>query len=217
MHFHLEIIMPPTTELEAQIENIMAPFDESGDDVTPAFWDWYVIGGRWAGYKAKARLDPDKLEAFEEWLNQEKILVKNVQAGKQELADATTARKVDAKWREVFPGQGEYCMLFNHANDQYKNSDLDFDVCKLSEIPNGLTALRVIIAGPAFKSGKYEAVYMTQSEFWNGVNYVSTVWDGTVASALDELTKKLGGYTHDYALTRTPTDDWLVVTVDYHS
>lgn len=54
MHFHLEVIMPPTTNVEGALEKIMAQFDENNEDASHAFWDWYVIGGRFFWRKANA-------------------------------------------------------------------------------------------------------------------------------------------------------------------
>jgi len=53
VHFCLEIIMPPTQDVSAAVEQIMKRYDENGSDDdgcrnSHAFWDWYVIGGRYA-------------------------------------------------------------------------------------------------------------------------------------------------------------------------
>jgi len=66
MHSLLEIIMPPTDDVEGAIATIMAPFneqpDEDQEDVSSyTFWDWYVIGGRFSGSKLQSRLDPEKI------------------------------------------------------------------------------------------------------------------------------------------------------------
>lgn len=214
MHYHLEVIIPPTDDVEKSVKEVMARFDENGDD-GPGFWDWYVIGGRWAGYKSELSLDQEALATFRQWLTDEKVMVKGVQFGKQELSDSETTAKVDAKWRELFPGAGEQCTLFAHSNDQYREW-LPGDVLRLGDLPVGLTAERVIFAR-ANDDGTVEAEHMLHRDFWNGVSHVKTAWDGTFASALDEYREGLRKCRAEYAQKHNPTDDWLAVTVDYHS
>ena len=52
---------------------------------------------------------------------------------------------------------------------------------------------------------------------WNGVNFVKTASDGTLAGALEFFKKEVKMYRSELALERTPKEDWLIVTVDYHS
>ena len=212
MHYHLEVIMPPTSDVQKALEDILAPFNENSEDRTGAFWDWWVIGGRWSGAKRKATFPKDKLADFQQWLKDEGITVSGIQWGKQELSPAYQIPKVDAKWQEMLGVTGP-CTLFRHAN---KHSDtLDGDVCTLGEVRDD-TASRVIIAGPAFDGG-VEACYMVEREYWNGVSHVKTVWDGEVRSALAMWRDKLAQCNAEWREARTPTEDWLVVTVDYHS
>lgn len=220
MHYHLEVVIPPTTDIESAVAQVMKPFNENLDDededVGPnGFWDWYVIGGRWAGYKSELQLDEDKLAEFRAWLIDESVMVKSFQAGKQQLADNETIAKVDAKWREMFPNAGEKCTLFSHSNNQY-NEALPADVCRLSDVPGGLIASRVIFAMPN-DDGTLRPEYMAQSDYWNGCNFVKSAWDGKFESALSEYKQRLSRYSPEYKEKTTPTDDWLVVTVDYHS
>ena len=68
MHFHCEIVLPPeTTDIDSAIQSVMAQFDENqpddeDHDTRHSFWDFYVIGGRWAGTKLVAQYDQAKLE-----------------------------------------------------------------------------------------------------------------------------------------------------------
>ena len=60
MHYHLEVIMPPTADISTALDDILKPFDESCEDEdlkSVTFWDWYVIGGRWAGKKESCRFE----------------------------------------------------------------------------------------------------------------------------------------------------------------
>lgn len=217
MHYHTEIIMPPTSDVEAAVASIMAPFDENSSDEESAsahrFWDWYVIGGRWSGAKVQAKLGGERLSAFMDKLQAMKVTVSGLQCGKQELQPASQIDVVDALWRADFPESGlDKCPLFKHSGDT-----LPGDVCKLSELPADLSAVRVIIARPADDFGPMRAEYMAQEDFWNGCNHVRSTWDMKVASAVADHTKRLQNYTEEARAKLTPREDWLVVTVDYHS
>lgn len=216
MHYHCEIIMPPTDDIESSVEKILAPFDENKEERDSSeFWDWWVIGGRFAGDKALAGLDCEKLEAFYAWLRESKVMVSGMVCGKQALSDAATVAKVDAKWREMFPGAGRHCPLFKHSNNQHKEH-LPGDIMRLADLPNGVTCARAIIAG-TWRDEGLQAAGMLQYECWNGVEHVRTAWDGTVKTALEHHAERIKHYRAEYREAVSPQDDWLVVTVDYHS
>lgn len=216
MHYHLEIVMPPTDDVEAEVEQIMAPFDENGADdedhnTKHAFWCWYVIGGRWSGAKLMDKLGRDRVAKFRSMLHDKGVTVSGVQFGKPTLQPITQVAAVDAMWRAAFPESGlTVCPIFDH----YKGSA--GDVMTLADVP-AVACSHVIIAGPNYKGDKLEAKYMVSKAIWNGVTHVKTAWDGTVSAALVEWTERLGGYGEEWRLTRMPAPDWLVVTVDYHS
>ena len=230
MHYQCEIIIPPTEDVSAAIESIMAPFSEdSGDedhDRRRAFWDFYVIGGRFAGEKLLAGLDQDKLDRFNQWCQDEKITVSGVVFGKQSLSPESQIEKVDTMWNELFPredGLRVACPVFGHSNDQYDSeSTIDGDICQLGDAKS-VKCARVIVAGPSFEvatkenTGPLAATFMLSDRSWNGVNHMDVKWDGTIADALSQFTDKLENYADKYREQMTPADDWLVVTVDYHS
>lgn len=213
MHYHLEVILPPTHDVEKDLNAILAPFDENAEEPDHPFWDWWVIGGRWAGVKQEARFPEEKLDAFRQWLTDEHITVSGVQFGKQELSPASQIAKVDAKWQQMF-GVTTPCTLFRHSNSG--RGALDGDICTVKDLPDSLTASHVIIAGPAYKEG-IEACYMVQQECWNGVTHVKSDWDGNVCTALDKWRRDMEHYRDEWREAHTPKEDWLVVTVDYHS
>lgn len=224
MHYHMEIIMPPTDDVEAAVASIMKPFDENGEDEEGnpnrhAFWDWYQIGGRWSGSHLKARYEPERLDEFFGWLQSEKVTVSGIRFGKQKLKPSGQIQKVDAKWNEMFPSERfEPCPIFQHSGDNMTD-----DVCRLVNLPERITCSHIIIAGPRYdhdtnkRTGPPEAVYMVQDEIWNGVTHVKADWDGTVRQALAMHSERLKNLNPEYAALMTPSDDWLVVTVDYHS
>jgi hypothetical protein len=231
MHYHCEIVIPPTINIEAAVAAVMKPFNECSDDDEDdrrhGFWDFWLIGGRWAGHKLLAKYDQEKLDAFHAWLQDEKITVAGVQCGKQSLSPATQIPKVDAKWNEMFPSS-EFipCPLFNHSNDQYGkglSGTLPADVLRLADVPVGLKCSRVIFAKPSYETeskdwtGPLEAAFMLCDSQWNGCNRMPVNWDGTFASALAKYREDVKGYREEYAARIAPSDDWLVVTVYYHS
>lgn len=220
MHYHLEIIMPPTDDVEGQITNIMAEYDEKAEstddfDANPhAFWDFWVIGGRWAGRKLEATLDSAKLERFMDELKFRKVTCSGFQAGKQSLSPESQIPMVDALWVEYFPESGvSVCPLFAHSNDQYdSSSNLPGDICKVSEVPENLSCSHVLIARESYrKDGTYAAATMRQTSVWNGCNLEKTDFDGTVKQAVCDFNEKIPNS------ERHIKDDWLCVTVDYHS
>ncbi len=219
MHFHCEIIMPPTENVEAALARILALFDENKDPSGIAFWDWYVIGGRWSGSKLIAKLGIEKVEAFYSKLQVMEITTSNLQAGKPELMPESQVAAVDALWREMFPETGiSVCPLFKHSNDQYANEpSLPGDICLLTQIPQELEAERVIIAATDRNTGELFPFFMCQRDFWNGCNFVRSAWNGNVLSSLDQLSEELGLYKQEAKDHYIPKDDWLCVTVDYHS
>ncbi len=227
-HYICEIIIPPGHDVVEAVQAILAPYSENldaNDDVASGhpFWDFYMIGGRFAGRKAECGLDQGKLKDFRKWMIDEKVMVQGLVCGKEELATEEMRVKVDAKWREMFPGGGPKCTLFRHSNDQYANDEwLPGDVMPLADLPKGLSASRVIIAAPGWVkegwNGKLRATFMIQGDFWNGVTWVDTTWDGKVQSAIDQhesQVKKHG--TDDYIKVATPTGEWVAITVDYHT
>jgi hypothetical protein len=219
MHAKLEIIMPPVDNIEEAIAQIMAPFDENEPDNKHAFYDWYVIGGRYAGSKLTALFNKEKVDEFRQELINRKITVSAFQAGKEKIEPAAQIPMVDALWREFFPESTvKTCPLFAHYNDQYKNSEGWPDVIPLSDLPDDYRAFRVIIAGLDWKDdGTLEAKHMIARSEWNGVSHIGAVWDENVKSALNQYIEKTENYKTDYKEKMQPKQDWLVVTVDYHS
>jgi len=168
-----------------------------------------------------ARYDQSRIDEFNEWCQAEKITVSGVVAGKQSLNPVSQIAKVDAKWNEMFPTEGQLipCPLFAHSNDQYGkglSGTLPQDVVSLKDMPMQLACSRAIIATPNYRD-ELAAAFMLVDDAWNGCNYMKVDWDGKVQTALDRYRKRLNTYKDDYRAKRSPQDDWLVVTVDYHS
>lgn len=215
--------MPFTNDVEAAVSKICNPFNEQGTDEDgepnrQGFWDFWVIGGRFAGSKFQATLNPEQLEKFNAELHKRKVTVSSFTAGKQEIAPASQIPMVDALWNEYFPQtNGGPCPLFKHSNDQYKNDSLlPDDVMRFWEVPDSLKMSRIIFAGPRYED-ELKATFMLSDSIWNGCNHEDTAWDQTFGDAVKRFTEKHKNYKTEYIEKITPNDDWLVVTVDYHT
>lgn len=216
-HYHLELVMPPTADVEAAVTQILAPFDEAldrDDELANGhpFFDYWRIGGRWSGAKVQAMFSKERMDAFNAALNEAKVTVSGLRFGKETLQPADQIGKVDAMWREHFPESPiKECPLFDH----YKG-DIG-DVMKLEQVPDGLMACRVIVAALDYRCTNLEAVHMVEDEHWNGVSWVKSTWSGKVSDAIAEHVKRIEGRADGYRAKCTPAPDWLVVTIDYHS
>ena len=51
MHYHAEVWIKDTENLENKLSDILAPYckEINGEYNQDGFWDWYQIGGRWTG------------------------------------------------------------------------------------------------------------------------------------------------------------------------
>lgn len=223
MHSKIEIIIPPTDDVEASVKQVMQQFDENGTDEdgicnSHAFWDFYVIGGRWAGDKELSKLDQDKLASFYKALEEKNVTVSGFQAGKQTLSPESQIPMVDSLWKDYFPDcKSEGCPLFSHSNDQYSEA-LQGDICKVSEVTDSMTCEKLLIAGQGYMgNGEIECKHLLQRSVWNGVNHEDTNFSGKILDGVSMYMEKIDGYTEDFKQKNTPNDDWLVVTVDIHS
>lgn len=211
MHYHLEILMPPTDDVMSAVTTILAPFDENAEHAVHPFWDWWQLGGRYSGSKLEASASPDSISAFRAELHRLGVTVSGLVWGKQELQPASQAEAVDALWREMCPGAGSVCPMFKHSGDS-----MSMDVCRLDAVPKSLTAFAFIHAAAGFKD-ELRAQTMLRRDLWNGVTHQSTDWSGNVAEAIGRAVKTCERYKDEYAAKVIPQQDWLVVTVDYHT
>lgn len=218
MHYHLEIVMPPTDNVEAALAQILDPFYEGLDrDDENAnghpFWDSWDIGGRWSGAKVQAMFSAERIQAFNAALTEAKVTVSGVVFGKEEIRPASQIPSVDALWCEHFPESPiKVCPMFKHYKGEIG------DVMRLAEVPDGLMASRVIVARHHYKDdGRIEAGYMVEDSFWNGVCHTKSFWNGKFFDAMKDCAENMERCHEEYRAKNTPQPDWLVVTIDYHS
>jgi hypothetical protein len=216
MHYHLEIVLPPVDDIEKAIAEILEPFNKNSEDEDGyrnphAFWDWYVIGGRWSGNKLMATLGKEAIDKFYEALHGNKITVSSLTMGKQTLQPSNQSEIVNKLWNEFFPDfPVKVCPIFDNYKDRYG------DIQKFNNVSQTLECLSVIFAALDYKGEKLKAEFLVQDSFWNGVNHVETKWDGTFGGALSMYLDRIANYGAEYQAKVTPTDDWIVVTIDYH-
>lgn len=200
-HYHAEIVMPPNEGVESTIARALAPFDENSEDASrKAFWDWYVIGGRWNLAHQTARIGKQRLEAFFQRLRDEKITVSGLQMGKQELQPAEQVPKVNAIWAEMFPEEKGPCPHFRNTEAK---PCLAQNVCLVREIPDELMCETLIVCRADLKVEWSIVREMYHRSIWNGATHQDTTFDGNVKKALSSI--------------EDVKPDWLCVTVDYHS
>jgi hypothetical protein len=203
----------------------MAPFNKHEHAGNHSFWDYYRIGGRWAGQHMLSHYPAERIDAFSNWLTEQNVTDSGFMAGNQELMPEDQIPKVDAKWNEMFPqSNGKFipCPLFKHGGDA-----IDLDVCRLGEIGPELTCARFIVAGPGWKNrqegctGSMEAKFMMSDEIWNGINYEQTIWDGSINHGIKLMTEEpyikgalFGLEAENFEFL---PDDFWIATIDYHS
>lgn len=217
MHYHLEVIIPADRkDISGDIEQILKPFNENEDENKHAFYDWYTIGGRFSGEKILQALDKKKLDKFYKDLNKEEVKVSSFRAGKETLAGKEHEIKVDELWLKHFPDSKTKCPIFDNYNDKYKNSLSYPDVMKVGDIPEKLTAARVIVAVPKYDEDNLVAETMLEDSYWNGVSWNDTKFDRKVSTAIKKHNDSFKNAEEKYKEKRIVTDKWITVTVDYH-
>lgn len=210
MHYHLEILMPPTDDVPAMVAKALAEFDECNPENRYAFFDWYVIGGRWSGTKLQQRIGEERLSAFQNKLHSMGVTVSSFRAGKPRLSPESQEGTVNALWREMCPGNGDVCPLFKNE------VSFNLDACRLDELPSGLKCEAFLYVS-VDDDDEVEPKLLLRGSIFNGVNSQDTTWDGSVEKAFELLCKRIGNYRDEYRKAIEPRPDWLLVTVDYHS
>lgn len=198
MHYHGEVVLPPSEDIEGQIRSLIRQFSEHyNEDSRFSFYDYWEIGGRYSGSKMEANLGKDNIEAFSDWLTEKKVTVSAVRFGKQTLEPASQRQLVDTEWSRRFPEFAGACPFFDHFDGDVS------DICTVAEVPAELTCFTLIIADKPDWADKLVVVELLHKEIWNGVSMQKTDFDGNVLKVLQER--------------KQVQDDWLVVTIDYHS
>jgi len=211
MHSHIEIIIPPCSNVAEAVDKVMKGTCDDEDEC--GWWDWYVIGGRWSGEKEQCSYDKKAIKAFNEEMNENKITISALICGKEEISPASQIPIVDAIWRKHFPGRGDVCPFFAHGRNQYKRDGYPSDVCCVKDIHPDLTSSRVVIA--IQRPEGLKAVYMLVQEIWNSISWQETLWKGNVLDALKMYAEFRKERNHEYY--QEVRQDWLAVTVDIHN
>ena len=222
-HYHLEIIMPPTDDVDAAVTKIMAPFNENPPeeakvDSLPPFWDFWQIGGRWTGAHDPSYIPEDDPRNHETCFLCGGTGFRRDDAGeKARERDPTytcngcgTYDNETKAWKHILPTPG--------VAIKWPTQWVRFggDVAKFGDVPDDFTAARVIFAAPNYKD-ELAATSMFSDKIWNGCNRERTTWNGTFLGAIRLHRDAIKHYSDEAKERVTPYLDWLVVTVDYHS
>ena len=195
-HHHVELIMPPTDlGIQEQVGNILYPLSMWVPERAEAedyLYDWFTIGGRFAGTKLCLRLDPERLRQFWDELHGEAFNTdtdSSIFMGERWWGTSDLP-KIDALWRKWFPEDevGAYPL-----SPYYPAGD--WDICRVDRLPDNLTAHAVVfqIAVEVYDRTKGE--------------WLRTDFDGSVRKALRRC--RAGGV--------EPANDWLAITLDAHN
>lgn len=224
MHYLMEAIVSPqyADDIEGAVTAALEKYEEGREDedgfINPhAFWDFFVIGGRYDKEKLVQRFDQDTMKEFYDQLTERGVTVAGVQCGKPELSPASQEPEVDELFRSFFPEWEGPCPLFQHGlNSQYDNADGWPNVCKLSEVPRTYKCYRVIILSAGYQ-GRPHIVNMFSRSVFNGATFLDTEWGGNLLDAVDLHHDKIKNYKEEYRDKNTITGEWITVTIDYHT
>lgn len=189
MHQHAEVWVPNNLGVEKQIEEIMAPFreggDEEGEDTVNGFWDWWQIGGRWTGAHTP-EYDPDK----DPRNIQTCFLCRGTGDRDGWVYYEDGERKFTDNWAQECNGCNGCRGVGKHAKWPTQRVPHDRDVIPVSEIGDELECYIIILPNKVIHREK-----------WTGKDWEPTGFDGKVKSVLAQEGIK----------------DGYLVTVDYHS
>lgn len=176
MHYHAEVWLPHNRNVEEQIDNALAQFNESE---SCGFWDWYQIGGRWTG--VHTGYDP-----YEDINNYE---VCKLCKGTGDRDDWVHYDKGERKFKDKWAEECNGCnSCFGNGIAPVWTTDFqpyDGDIIPVSEISNKLCCHTLIIKGQAY-----------HWEEWDGKDFIKTDFDGKVKAML-----KKHGITKGYLVT----------------
>lgn len=233
MHYTCEVVVPPfddKDELNKFISEILKKYeegykDEYGYSYNHSFYDYFVIGGRFSGRKQKTMLDDEKLDKFYEELKNRGVTQSSVVFGKPTISPSSQIPMVDALWHEYFPEwQGKHCPVFQHSGDEDNLDIMTLGEFKkhteLREMESSTVAIGFLGYGEDADDdsvGTPNLYTLLHTSIWNGTNIQDTTFSGKVLEAIDLHNTNLSRAYSWYREQATPTDDWLVVTLDYHS
>lgn len=236
-HYHLEMILPPVADVEKSVAQILKPFDESEEDEDGyskyAFWDWYVIGGRWSADHVLSAISEKRMEAFQ--ADVPKYTVSGVMtaggyyekpAGPDNPPDIVD--RLVKVWKQHFPEFADLCPFWG-LTDQYNKQGHVADICRVDQLSDAQSCARLMIV-TTFE-GELRLEKMLQTDFWNGVSWCESGWDGSVLQVIKahnedirqrrdrikDAPERALDWWQKYGQHMIVRDDYLAVTIDYHT
>lgn len=128
MHYHCEIWFPTRAEIKSAIDKVMAPYCEEGSSKR-AFWDWYVIGGRWAG----------EHDGYKPWEDSRNYSICNLCNGTGMRKDVTTKNM-------ALGTRGCNGCYGTGIKQNYNNCSYEGNIMSLSEVRDDIESYTLIIA-----------------------------------------------------------------------
>ena len=217
---HLEVVIPPTDDVETAVADAMATFHVTNDRCTDRFWESYVIGGRWSSVKLESMLEASRFQSFMDDLDRYPVEADVSPGELPKIVRPRDRRKVDRVWRKWFPTLSvDVCPYFQHFQARYSGRAVWPNVVKVGELGPVLRASRTLIVVPTSIGDLNATGPVVFALFIAGVTGGRDApWDGDVNRAIREHGEMCrasdGAGKFDLV---APVDDWLVVTVDYSS
>lgn len=228
MHVHLEVLVPPTDNPVDDVETLLKPFDESAEDEEGysryTFWDWWVIGGRWSCSHLLADIGKGRMDKFVEEMPKYKVSGVQTAGGLYEVPvepDGVRDELLEL-WKVHFPEYAEQCPFWG-LTDQYDRGGRPNDIVPAGSISKSLTCSQLLIGWRPKET--IRPLLMLQDDFYNGVSWQDSAWDGKVLASIEAHNEKTRarkdgareGWWEEYGSRQVVGEDWLAVTVDYHT
>lgn len=237
MHYILEILIPPMSydKIDNYLKQTLKEFreyDEEDNRNLNGFYDYFLIGGRFSSSKMRSCLDEEKMNQFYDEMNNKNVTVSSLVWGKQELSPSSQIPMVDQLWKEFFPEwPGNDCPLFSHSENAVFSDIMTLGDCKKHDAIMDHQVSSFAIAHDERVTGFYGLKHLLHQEYWNGCVFQKTDFDGSLRNGLERYNELVLRDTkhaeknladdpqklEDFKRRKEITDDWLVVTVDYHN
>ncbi len=153
-HLPMHLHLELYLEEEPNDESILEALSPFKYDDNDGIWDWFIVGARWKGVHVE---DYDQLT---DTSNREACDV--CHGNEDQVCHRCQGHGEIMKWPTDFPAH-------------------PFDICKLSDVKQGLTSVYLVVDGDLYRQKK-----------WEGLNIVDGNFDGKVMPKLKELDKKEG-------------------------
>lgn len=139
MHHHAEVVLPPPKpgQEKRSIRERICNTLRWHRFMPNLGFDWCVVGGRWSGTKAAAKLDQEKLGAF--WKEFKK---RGYEWVSKEISAEQRRKQSNELFMEFFP---DYKGAIPVYRDAYKDDGYEDDICPIVDVPELLSCYALAI------------------------------------------------------------------------